>query len=166
MVNSFPMCLCGTLSICQWLRIAVADFWLLPAAGQEVANFDLRLAGPVECADGFYGQDRFQARPVAQRFQLCSVGADKYPAPGLDPNWRHCRRSSNRLIVIALLQYSSPSSPVSTTNLTIQATRPPQIRQQTPKYPSSDGTPNLATVPRSRRFRRNAGLALSILQAA
>jgi hypothetical protein len=57
------------------------DFWLLRAAGQEVANFDLRLAGPVDGADGFYGQDRFQARPVARWFQLCGVGADKYSTP-------------------------------------------------------------------------------------
>src|SRR5271156_1744164 len=57
------------------------DFWLIRAAGQEVANFGLRLAGPVDAADGFHGQDRFQARPVAQRFQPCGVGADEYPAP-------------------------------------------------------------------------------------
>jgi hypothetical protein len=44
---------------------------------------------------------------------------------------------------------SSPSSPVFT-NLTIQATRPPRVKEQAPKYPSGDRTPKLVTFPLSR----------------
>ena len=40
----------------------------------------------------------------------------------------------------------SPSTP-SFTNLNIQATHPPLVREQTRKYPTGRSTPNLATVP-------------------
>ncbi len=40
----------------------------------------------------------------------------------------------------------SPSVPVFI-NLKIQATHPPSVREQTPKYPTGRRTPNLAAVP-------------------
>ena len=40
----------------------------------------------------------------------------------------------------------SPSAP-NFTNLNIQATHPPQVRERTRKYPTGQRTPKLATVP-------------------
>jgi hypothetical protein len=57
------------------------DFWLRCTAGQEVADFGFSLAGPVDAADGFHGQNAFQARPVAERFQRHGVWAHEHAAP-------------------------------------------------------------------------------------
>jgi hypothetical protein len=62
-----------------------------------------------------------------------------------NPSHANAATVSGRLIVITLLQGSSPSSPVFT-NLTIQARRPLQVREQAPKYPSRARTPKLARV--------------------
>src|SRR5208282_1160401 len=56
-------------------------------------------------------------------------------------------RSSARLICMTSTRCSSPSAPVFT-NLTVQATRPLPIKDQTRKCPSGADTPNLETVPR------------------
>ena len=69
-----------------------------------------------------------------------------FPSATAKPRLARWCRSSGRLIFITSTHCSSPSSPV-VTNLTIQATRPPQVREQTPKYPAGPRTPKLATVP-------------------
>ena len=54
----------------------------------------------------------------------------------------------------------SPSAPVFT-NLKIQATRPPSVREQTRKYPTYLCTPNLAAVPVSSYFGGEKYLAVA-----
>jgi len=55
-------------------------------------------------------------------------------------------RSSGLLISITSVHGPSPSAPVFT-NLKIQATHPPLVRERTQKYPTGRRTPNLAAVP-------------------
>lgn len=61
------------------------DLWRLRTAGQEVADFSFSLAGPVDAADGLHGQNSFQARPVAERFQFFGVWAYEHAAPERRP---------------------------------------------------------------------------------
>jgi hypothetical protein len=58
-------------------------------------------------------------------------------------------RSSGRLIVMTPANGSSPSAPICT-GLTVQATRPPLVRQKTRKYRSGPRTPKLAAIPPTR----------------
>jgi len=55
-------------------------------------------------------------------------------------------RSSGLLISMMSVHGPSPSPPIFT-NLNIQATHPPLVREQTRKYPTGRRTPNLAAVP-------------------
>jgi len=56
------------------------------------------------------------------------------------------RRSSGRLTCMTSVHAPSPSTPIFT-NLNIQATHPPLVREQTRRYPTGRRTPNLAAVP-------------------
>jgi len=55
-------------------------------------------------------------------------------------------RSPGRLISITSVHDPSPSTPIFT-NLNIQATHPPLVREWTRKYPTGQRTPNLAALP-------------------
>jgi hypothetical protein len=68
------------------------------------------------------------------------------------PKWAISTRSLGRLIVTTSMDCFSPSAPAFT-NLTIQATRPPPIRDQTRNYRLNARTPNLQAVPRTGNRR-------------
>lgn len=54
------------------------DFWLVGTAGQEIAGVGFGLAGPVDAADGLLGQNDFETRPIAERFQRRGIWADEH----------------------------------------------------------------------------------------
>src|SRR5208337_4554409 len=73
--------------------------------------------------------------------------SNSFPSARVNPKLAISPRSSGRLIFKTSAHCLSPSAPVFT-NLTIQATRLPPIRDQTPNYRLGARTPNLQAVPR------------------
>src|SRR5208282_2614730 len=69
-----------------------------------------------------------------------------FPSARVNPKLAISPRSSGRLIFKTSAHCLSPSAPVFT-NLTIQATRLPPIRDQTRNYRFGARTPNLQAVP-------------------
>src|SRR5208283_1787639 len=76
--------------------------------------------------------------------------SNSFPSARVNPQLAISPRSSGRLIFKTSAHCLSPSAPVFT-NLTIQATRLPPIRDQTPNYRFGARTPNLQAVPTNWR---------------
>ena len=77
---------------------------------------------------------------------LLQTRQQQLPFGQVSPKLAISTRSSGRLIVATSMDCFSPSAPVFT-NLTIQPTRSPPIRDQTRNYRFDARTPNLQAVP-------------------
>ena len=86
----------------------------------------------------------------AQTISCWRPASNSFPSARVNPKLAISPRSSGRLIFKTSAHCLSPSAPVFT-NLTIQATRLPPIRDQTRNYRFGARTPNLQAVPLEAR---------------
>src|SRR5208283_4688402 len=120
-------------------RAAYARIWI--AADTRHTSPQLRQSG------------RRTAWPVAcaATISCWRPASNSFPSARVNPKLAISPRSSGRLVFKTSAHCLSPSAPVFT-NLTIQATRLPPIRDQTPNYRFGARTPNLQAVPTSSLY--------------